>query len=95
MLSSGIRQQLINELVSTTMAAYSLCFAVLLLSFCTASPKDRVINDEPLSKEEHWRATGDGENEHNAEYDHEAFLGKDEAREYEGLSPEESKKRLG
>ena len=77
------------------MSVYSLCFAIFLLSCCAASPKDRVINEEPLSKEEHWRKTGDGENEHNPEYDHEAFLGKDEAREYEGLSPEESQKRLG
>ena len=33
--------------------------------------------------------------EHNAQYDHEAFLGKDEAEATEDLSPEKSKERLG
>ncbi len=32
--------------------------------------------------------------EHNADYDHEAFLG-DEAKAFDQLSPEESKERLG
>lgn len=80
------------------MAFFSFCLTLLLVSFCKATPKDRVVKDVPLSKEEHWRSIGGedgGENEHNVEYDHEAFLGKDAARDYEGLSPEESKKRLG
>jgi hypothetical protein len=33
--------------------------------------------------------------EHNTEYDHEAFLGVDEAKKFDKLSPEESRKRLG
>ena len=37
----------------------------------------------------------DYDNEHNSEYDHEAFLGKDEANEFEKLPPEEAKRRLG
>jgi hypothetical protein len=51
--------------------------------------KNRVVS--PLSDEEHY--VGDG-HEHNREYDHEAFLGEDEAQEFDQLTPEESKLRL-
>ena len=44
---------------------------------------------QKLSDEEHFV---EGE-EHNPDYDHEAFLG-DEAKEFDELSPEESKERL-
>jgi len=33
--------------------------------------------------------------EHNAQYDHEAFLGEDQAKTFDQLTPEESKRRLG
>ncbi|KAH8302429.1 hypothetical protein KR044_006390, partial [Drosophila immigrans] len=33
--------------------------------------------------------------QHNAQYDHEAFLGADEAKKFDELTPEESKRRLG
>ena len=33
--------------------------------------------------------------EHNPEYDHEAFLGEEQAHEFNKLSPRESKRRLG
>lgn len=33
--------------------------------------------------------------EHNPDYDHEAFLGKDEAKTFDQLTPDESKDRLG
>lgn len=46
---------------------------------------------QKLSDEQHF---GEEEN-HNFEYDHEAFLGKEEARHFEELTPEESKERLG
>lgn len=46
--------------------------------------------DEELSKEKHYDHEA-----HNPEYDHEAFLGKQEARVYEELTPEQSKQRLG
>ncbi len=45
-----------------------------------------------MSKEAHFG--GEGE-EHNVKYDHEAFLGKDEAAKYDELTPEQSKDRLG
>ena len=44
---------------------------------------------QDLSEQEHF-----ADEEHNPEYDHEAFLGKDEARDFEELTPEESKERL-
>jgi hypothetical protein len=42
------------------------------------------LSDEPHSE--------DGR--HNAEYDHEAFLGRDEAKEFDGLTAGESKAKL-
>jgi len=55
-----------------------------------ANPKHRV-HDE-LSDLDHDSEKGDG---HNPEYDHEAFLGKDEAKAFDELSEEESKQKLG
>lgn len=46
---------------------------------------------KPLSDEIHYG----GDSEHNPEFDHEAFLGEEEARHFDELSPEESKFRLG
>jgi Ca2+-binding EF-hand superfamily protein len=51
--------------------------------------KDRVIHGEKMSNKEHDHDAGD------YDYDHEAFLGVDEAREFDQLSPEESRTRLG
>ena len=33
--------------------------------------------------------------EHNVKYDHEAFLGKEQAKTFDELTPEEAKRRLG
>jgi len=35
------------------------------------------------------------EREHNPEYDHEAFLGEEQAHEFDQLAPAESRRRLG
>ncbi|XP_071831461.1 calumenin-B-like isoform X2 [Apostichopus japonicus] len=51
----------------------------------------RVHNPEKLSSQEHF----DGHNEHNAAYDHDAFLGENEARQFEHLTPQQSRGRLG
>ncbi|XP_076310701.1 calumenin-like isoform X2 [Tachypleus tridentatus] len=72
-----------------------LFIVILLMAIGLAVPnpdneKKRVVN-KPLSDEQHY---GD-DAEHNVDYDHEAFLGEDEARTFENLTPEESKKRLG
>ena len=52
---------------------------------------ERVVHDRKLSHKEHFH---DGQ-EHDYDYDHEAFLGADEAREFDQLAPEESRARLG
>ena len=50
--------------------------------------KDRVHHDAPLSDKEH-------EDDDNFDYDHDAFLGQEEAKTFDQLTPEESKERLG
>lgn len=49
----------------------------------------RVHQGTPLSEALHDDAHG------NFQYDHEAFLGRDVAKEFDQLSPEESQARLG
>lgn len=49
----------------------------------------RVHQETPLSEAPHDDAHG------NFQYDHEAFLGRDVAKEFDQLSPEESQIRLG
>jgi hypothetical protein len=58
------------------------------LSFLFAGPSRGGPRD--LS-EEHY---SDG-HEHNTQYDHEAFLGKEEAKRFDQLSKEDARKRLG
>lgn len=57
-------------------------------------PTDRKRRPKPkdLSDETHF--VGD-ERDHNSDYDHEAFLGEDEAETFDQLSPAEAKRRLG
>lgn len=65
------------------------CF-VLCVVFCSSKPtekKSRVHEEEPLSKLEH-------DDKKNYDYDHEAFLGHDDAKTFEQLPPEESRRRL-
>lgn len=45
---------------------------------------------QPLSDETHYNEN----DEHNPEYDHEAFLGEEDAKSFDQLTPEESKTRL-
>lgn len=52
-----------------------------------ADRKSRVHVDEPLSRLQH-------DDDRNHDYDHEAFLGRDDAKMFEQLPPEESKRRL-
>jgi len=53
--------------------------------------KNRVL-EKKLSDEVHFQGE---DQEHNAEYDHEAFLGRDDVKEFDQLTPDESKNRLG
>lgn len=53
-------------------------------------------NKKKLSDQDHYvDSNNDQKMEHNVDYDHEAFLGKDEADKFKQLSVEESKERLG
>ena len=66
----------------------------LTLATVLAKPaeNDRVRKDPKLSTNEHY--VGDG-HDHNADYDHDAFLGEEDAKTFESLTPEESRERLG
>ncbi|XP_072047360.1 calumenin-B-like [Amphiura filiformis] len=71
-----------------------LIFAVLsvlaLQSFGVPN-NDRVKESKPLSHTDHYDADGN----HNAGYDHDAFLGEDESKSFSGLTEEQSKEKLG
>lgn len=69
----------------------SLSILLLLAAVVLATPKprDRTVKDPELSDLEH-----EVDEDHNKEYDHEAFLGKEEAKKYDELTPEQSKERL-
>ncbi|KTF79778.1 hypothetical protein cypCar_00032768 [Cyprinus carpio] len=67
-----------------------MCFALCVV-YATSKPtekKDRVQHDALLSSKEHDDGT-------NFDYDHDAFLGEEEAKTFDDLTPEESKNRLG
>lgn len=75
------------------MDVFGLVCAVLL---CAAAAhgkptlrKERVIHQDPEL------ARPASEDNKSFQYDHEAFLGKEEARTFDQLTPEESKDRLG
>lgn len=71
--------------------SFSLVCAVLLGAFLVnAKPtlrKERVLRDPELNRQAH-------EDNKSYQYDHEAFLGKDEAKTFDQLTPEESRDRL-
>ncbi|VDI68875.1 calumenin-like isoform X2 [Mytilus galloprovincialis] len=68
---------------------------ILSVSYCSAIPKPgeddhkNRVHDKKLSESLH-----EEEGEHNNDYDHEAFLGREEAKTFDQLTPEESKERL-
>ena len=67
-------------------------FCVTLAVHCRAKPKPKPkVQGDRLSDAEHYSKGG----EHDHAYDHEAFLGKDQAEQFKELTPEESKRRLG
>ncbi|GFT12611.1 calumenin-B [Trichonephila clavipes] len=80
------------------MSGFLYCFvffATLWVNNALVIPKSngpsRRVHDKPLSDEEHYQK----ETFHNTDYDHEAFLGEKEAKTFNELSQEESKRRLG
>lgn len=68
----------------------SLLLAIVSVS-AIPKPDDK---HNPLEHDSAHKSHFDGE-QHNTQYDHEAFLGQDEAKQFDTLSPEESKRRLG
>lgn len=70
-----------------------LCALTLVAAVTVAKPtqekRDRVVHGRELSDHAHDDAKA------GFQYDHEAFLGKEEAKTFDQLSPEESKERLG
>lgn len=83
----------------STMARFFLtvCMCLCILAIDARPPeakgqKEDRVYDKDLSEEEHFK--GDEDENHNVEYDHEAFLGK-EKKKFDELTPEESKERLG
>lgn len=78
------------------MKAEAIIFCCLLVGTVISKPakdgkKDRVY-DRPLSDVDHHE---DDDDEHDAQHDHESFLGKEESKKFDHLTPEESKERLG
>ncbi|XP_013787349.1 calumenin-like [Limulus polyphemus] len=70
-----------------------ICILLMAVGSAIPKPQDekKRVMDKPLSDEQHYS----DDSEHNMDYDHEAFLGEDEAKTFEDLTPEESKQRLG
>lgn len=64
----------------------SLCILVTI-AFAVPAQEKRVHHQADLSDHVHDDA-------HSYQYDHEAFLGKEEAKTFDQLTPEESKERL-
>ncbi|CAJ1054363.1 calumenin-A [Xyrichtys novacula] len=65
-----------------------LALCVVVGSSKPTEKKSRVHEEEPLSRLEH-------DDNKNFDYDHEAFLGHDQAQTFDQLPQEESKRRLG
>lgn len=68
----------------------SLCFLAVCAKSVEESGKKSHGHAAKLSDQEHYDKDGN----HNSEYDHEAFLGK-QKKSFDQLTPEESKERLG
>ena len=71
-------------MMSKVYTVHNSYFAYIVVHICW-----HVCFPQKLSDEEHF-VEG---TEHNPDYDHEAFLGED-AKEFDELTPEESKERL-
>lgn len=72
------------------MKTHLLIGAILgLVASASPNPDEK----RPLADVEHF--TNPHHNPHNPQYDHEAFLGEDQAKTFDQLPPEESRRRLG
>ncbi|XP_064482432.1 calumenin-A-like isoform X2 [Ornithodoros turicata] len=91
--ASGTARRIFSTLIFVRMllwVMFQVLAGLLHLSLTIAIPKEQHRPQKPLSEAEHYVSTG----EHNPKYDHDAFLGEDEAKSFDQLSPEESKRRL-
>lgn len=75
-----------------TLGTSLICLCLLFTVVVSAIPKpdEKRVLDNDLSHAQHFQ-----NDEHNAQYDHEAFLGEDQAKTFDQLPPEESRRRLG
>ena len=64
-----------------------------LILFLSGPSKPHRDGPQDLSEEQHY-SEGEG-HEHNVQYDHEAFLGKEESDKFDHLSRKEARRRLG
>ena len=72
---------------------FSICVTVAVIQSASVPDSDgrlhdRVIRGGKLSEREHFEHE-EGDDVHDADYDHEAFLGKDDAHEFDQLTPGE------
>lgn len=65
----------------------SLAFCLVVVVFSAFAVAEH--HADPLSDKEHFKG-----GEHDKKFDHDAFLGKDKAAEYDELTPEKSKEKL-
>ena len=73
-----------------------LCVTALCAACIVALPSrpkkgtgaDRVHDSQPSDEAHHAGS------EHNSNYDHDAFLGSEEAKKFQALTPEQSRERL-
>lgn len=70
----------------------SLVVIATFLAVGASVPTDK-RRPKDLSDEKHY--VGDVNKDHNADYDHDAFLGSEEAQTFDQLPPGEAKRRLG
>lgn len=71
-----------------------VAIATITLAAASSIPGEEVLQHNPLEHDSLHKKHFDGD-EHNPQFDHEAFLGADEAKKFDDLTPEESKRRLG
>ncbi|KAG9335460.1 hypothetical protein JZ751_004589 [Albula glossodonta] len=65
-----------------------MCFALCVVYATSKPTENKRVHREQLSDKEH-------DDTENFDYDHDAFLGQEEAKTFDQLTPEESKERLG
>ncbi|XP_052846989.1 calumenin-B [Drosophila gunungcola] len=71
-----------------------LLVAAVVISAASGSSIPEEVPYNPLELDSLHGKHFDG-GEHNAQFDHEAFLGPDESKKFDNLTPEESRRRLG